>query len=437
MDPFVGSLILIACLILCIMIRIPIAFSFFVVSAPALFILEGPEAFSVLSDTTWKVTMGYYLISIPLFILVAVTMEQAQITKDLFVFMRFLMSRLPGGLLIASIWACAGFGAVSGVSVAAAATISKIVFPEMTKLKCDRPLLAGTLAAGGTLAILIPPSVPMIIFAILTDESIGRLFAAGIVPGIILSAIFTVYIFLRVVNNPQLAPRAGDLSKDTMTQALSGIAIFVLIVFVILGGLFSGLANINESAALGVVVAIIAGFALKRLTLKNTVKAFVSGALTTSFILLIVIGASIFSYLLTVLQFPQSVSEAFLSAGLSEVMVVMAIMMIGLILGCFVDAISILVLIIPIFLPLLQSMHINLVWLCILLVINLETGLITPPVGLNLYIIQGVGSYYGLKESETLRGVMPFIVLMLFGIILFILFPSIVTVVPDMIYGKG
>jgi len=435
MDPLAGSLILIGCLILCVMLRIPIAFCFFVVSAPALLILEGPAAFSVLSDTTWKVTMGYYLISIPLFILLAETMEEAMITKDLFVFMRYFMGRLPGGLLVASIWACAGFGAVSGVSVAAAATISKIVFPEMMKLKCDKPLLAGTLAAGGTLAILIPPSVPMIIFAILTDESIGRLFAAGILPGIVLSAIFTAYIVFRVLKNRELAPAAPETPKEDLMKALPGLAIFVLIVLVILGGLFSGLANINESAALGVVVAIIAGFAMKRLSLKNTVKAFIGGALTTSFILFIVIGASIYSYLLTVLQFPQAVSEIFLSAGMPQVMVIIAIMIIGLILGCFIDAISILVLVIPIFLPLLLSMHVNLVWLCILMVINLEAGLITPPVGLNLYIIQGVGSAYGLKESETLRGVWPFVLLMVFAIALFIMFPSIVTVVPNWIYG--
>jgi tripartite ATP-independent transporter DctM subunit len=436
MDPFHASLILIGALMLCIMIRIPIAFSFFIVSTPALYLLEGPMAFTVLSDTTWKVAIGYYLISIPLFILLAEIMEQASITKDLFVFMRVCMSRLPGGLLIASVWACAGFGAVSGVSVAAAATISKMVFPEMMKLKFDKPLLAGTLAAGGTLAILIPPSVPMVIYALLTDESVGRLFAAGIVPGIVLSAIFTAYILFRVLLNPELAPTTASVSKGETVSALPGLCIFILIVFVVLGGLFSGLANINESSALGVAAAIIAGLVLRRLTLKDMVKAFISGAETTSFILLIIIGASIFSYLLTVLQFPQTVAETVLKAGLSQTAVVIAIMIVGLILGCFIDAISILVLVIPIFLPIIKSMNIDPVWLCILMVINLEAGLITPPVGLNLYIIQGVGSAFGLKEADTLRGVVPFVLLMILAIAILIMLPSIVTVVPNFIYGQ-
>ena len=222
MDPMHASLILIGSFLVCILLRIPIAFSFFVVSAPGLYLLEGPEAFTVLSDTAWKVATGYYLISIPLFILLAEVMEGAAITKDLFVFMRACMSRLPGGLLIASIWACAGFGAVSGVSVAAAATISKIVFPEMTRLKFDKPLLAGTLAAGGTLAILIPPSVPMVIYALLTDESVGRLFSAGILPGIVLSSIFTAYIFFRVLRNPELAPRSEGVSREEFVRALPG-----------------------------------------------------------------------------------------------------------------------------------------------------------------------------------------------------------------------
>jgi tripartite ATP-independent transporter DctM subunit len=436
MDPFGSSLLLIAALLICIMLRIPIAFSFFIVSAPALYILEGPAGFTVLSDTTWKVATGYYLISIPLFILLAEVMEYSMVTKDLFVFMRACMARLPGGLLVASIWACAGFGAVSGVSVAAAATVSKIVIPELTKLKYDKPLLSGTLAAGGTLAILIPPSVPMVIFALLTDESVGRLFAAGILPAVLISTLFTALIIFRVYRNPNLAPEASSVSKEEIMRALPGLCVFLLIVLVVLGGLFSGLCNINESAALGVVVAIIAGLVFKRLTLRDAARSFVSGAGTTSFILLIVIGASIFAFLLTVLQFPQTVAESVLSAGLSQTTVVIAFMVVGLMLGLFIDAISILVLTIPIFLPIMQSMSIDPVWLCVLLVINLEAGLITPPVGLNLYIIQGVGSSFGLQESDIIKGIGPFLLLMAFAVATLIMFPSIVTMVPNYIFGS-
>ena len=209
-----------------------------------------------------------------------------------------------------------------------------------------------------------------------------------------------------------------------------------MIVIVVLGGLFSGFANINESSALGVVTAIIAGVVLRRLSFKKTVQAFIGGAVTTSFILLIVIGASIFAYLLTILQFPQKVAEIFMVSGMGQITVVIAIMIVGLILGCFIDAISILVLTIPIFLPVMKSMNIDPVWLCILMVINLEAGLITPPVGLNLYIIQGVGSGYGLLEQETLGGVWPYVLLMVLAIALLIMFPSIVTFVPNLIYGK-
>lgn len=432
----IGALPLIGGFVLLLLLRLPIAFSFFAASAPALYLIGGTEAFTVLSDMTWKVGVGYYLISIPLFILLAEIMENAMITKDLLVFMRLFVGRLPGGLLIACIWACAGFGAVSGVSVAAAATISKIAMPELTKLNFDKRLITGTLAAGGTLAILIPPSVPMVIYALLTDESVGRLFSAGFLPGILLSSIFTAYILFKVWREPSLAPRTTGVTKEEISASIPGFIIFLLIVAVVLGGLFSGFANINESSALGVGFAIIAGLVLRRLKLRDIANSFIKGAEVTSFILLIVIGASIFAYLLTVLQFPQALAQFTLRAELSATAVVISMMIVGLILGCFIDAISILVLVMPIFLPISKALNIDLTWLCILMVINLETGLITPPVGLNLYVIQGIGRFYGITEMETLRGIVPYVILMVLGIAIIMIFPSIATYVPTLIYGK-
>jgi tripartite ATP-independent transporter DctM subunit len=436
MEVPITAVVFIALFVLLLFLRLPIAFSFFVASAPALYLIGGKEAFTVLSDMTWKVGVGYYLLSIPLSILLGEIMESTEITKDILVFMRLLMGRLPGGLLVASIWACAGFGAVSGVSVAAAATISKIAMPELTKLNFDKRMMAGTLAAGGTLDILIPPSVPMVVYALLTDESVGRLYAAGFLPGAVLSSIFTLYIILRVWRQPYLAPKTPKLTKEEILSSIPGFTIFILMIGIVLGTFFSGFANINESIALGVGFAVVTTLALRRLSIKDVARSFLNATELTAIILLIVIGASIFAYLLTILQFPQALTEFTLRARISPTAVILSMMIVGLILGCFIDAISILVLVMPIFLPIAKALNINLTWLCILMVINLEAGLITPPVGLNLYVIQGIGKFYGITEMDTIRGVVPYIGLLILGIAILMIFPSISTVVPDLIYGR-
>ncbi len=432
----VAAVLLIGLFVFLLSLRLPIGFCFFTASLPGLFYIGGWDAFTVLSDMTWKVGVGYYLLSIPLSILLGEVMEKTEITRDILVFMRVIMGRLPGGLLVACIWACAGFGAVSGVSVAAAATISKIAMPELTKLNFDKRLMAGTLAAGGTLDILIPPSVPMVVYALLTDESVGRLYAAGFLPGAVLSGIFTLYIVLRVWRDPSLAPKTAGVTRQEMRASLSGFILFLIMIGIVLGTFFTGFANINESIALGVGFSIVATLILRRLKVKDIAGAFLNATEITGFILLIVIGASIFAYLLTILQFPQALSEFSLKANLSPTMVVIGMMVVGLILGCFIDAISILVLMMPIFMPVCKAMNIDMVWLCILMVINLEAGLITPPVGLNLYIIQGIGSNYGLREADTLRGVGPYVLLMILGIAILMIFPSISTYVPNMIYNR-
>ena len=436
MEWYVSASLLIGAFVFLLFLRLPIAFCFFAVSAPALYIIGGKAGFTVLSDMTWKVGVGYYLLSIPLSILLGEIMEKTEITKDILVFMRLFLGRLPGGLLVACIWACAGFGAVSGVSVAAAATISKIAMPELVKLKFNKPLMAGTLAAGGTLDILIPPSVPMVVYALLTDESVGRLYAAGFLPGAVLSSIFSAYIIFRVWRNPSLAPKTASVTKQEILTSLPGFIVFLLMVLIVLGTFFAGFANINESIALGVGFAIITTLILHRLKAKDIADAFLGATEITAVIILIVIGASIFAYILTILQFPQELTQFTLRAGLSTTAVVISMMIVGLILGCFIDAISILVLVMPIFLPLAKALNIDLTWLCILMVINLEAGLITPPVGLNLYVIQSIGSFYGLTETETIRGVVPYVILLIIGIAIFMIFPSISTCVPNMIYGK-
>lgn len=436
MSWYLEGAILLGAFLLVLFSGLPVAFTFFVVGTPALFFaVGGATALSVLTEITWKVGTSYYLISLPLFILMAELLMVSNVIQNLFLALRNWLGRLPGGLGVTTIFGCAGFGAICGTSTATAVTIGKMAIPEMRKLGYDKSLLAGTVAAGGTLGILIPPSIPLIIYAMLSDQSIGRLFAAGWIPGIILSVMFSLYMTLRVWWNPALAPPTAGVSWQERFSSLLRALPFGLVVAAIFVPMFFGWTGVNEAAGCGVVAAIVLGIAVQRLTWKDFGVALLRASQLTCAIGLIVVGASIFTYVVTYLRVPQSLAAAVLNIGMSPIAAVVAMMVIVFILGMFIDAVSILVLTMPIFLPLAIQLNIDLVWLAILMVIGLEQGLITPPVGLNLYVLQGIGKEHGIGDMDVISGIIPYLLVMILGQGLLIVFPGLTTFLPRLLFG--
>lgn len=396
-----------------------------------LFLDGGTRFFHPLGDVIWNSVNNFTLIAIPLFIFMGETVLRGGISERFYRGMGLVFSRLPGGLLQVNIITCGIFAALTGVSVASAAAIATVAIPELTKQGYDRKMIFGSLAGGGTLGILIPPSVPFIIYGALAQESIVDLFAAGILPGIIMMLVFMVYIAARVMADPQLAPKPQEISLslgDKFTIFLHIFPVFGLIILV-LGGIYFGVMTPTEAAAIGALLAMILAALYGKLNIANLKIAITHTVQTTSMILFIMIGASIFSFALVNGGINRELTEWVVSFGHIQLTFFIAICIIYLILGCFFDPISILVLTMPIIYPIVLKLDYNPIWLGVVLVILMEIGLITPPVGFNLFIIHAMSG--GRPIGEVIRGSFPYVILMLGMIGLLYAFPQLALWIPQ------
>ncbi len=397
----------------------------------ALFIHGGGINFHPLGAIVWNSVNSFTLTAIPLFVFMGEMVLHGGISQRFYRGMGLLFARLPGGLLQANIVSCAIFAAVTGVSVATAATVGTVAIPELTKQGYDRKMVFGSLAGGGTLGILIPPSVPFIIYGVMAQESITDLFAAGVIPGIVLSLIFMIYIAFRVLMKPHLAPKSQETylpSRKKVSIILHTLPVFGLI-FIVLGGIYFGIMTPTEAAAVGAFVAIIMSafygnlnFSNLRLVLSQTVK-------TTSMILLIMAGASIFSFALVNSGINRELTNWVVSKGQVQVTFFILICIIYLIMGCFFDPISMVVLTMPVLYPIVLKFGFNPIWYGVILVILIELGLITPPVGFNLFVIHGISG--GRPMGEVIRGSFPYMVMMLLMITILYFFPQIAIWLPQ------
>ncbi len=397
----------------------------------ALFIHGGGINFHPLGAIVWNSVNSFTLTAIPLFVFMGEMVLHGGISQRFYRGMGLLFARLPGGLLQANIVSCAIFAAVTGVSVATAATVGTVAIPELTKQGYDRKMVFGSLAGGGTLGILIPPSVPFIIYGVMAQESITDLFAAGVIPGIVLSLIFMIYIAFRVLMKPHLAPKSQETylpSRKKVSIILHTLPVFGLI-FIVLGGIYFGIMTPTEAAAVGAFVAIIMSafygnlnFSNLRLVLSQTVK-------TTSMILLIMAGASIFSFALVNSGINRELTNWVVSKGQVQVTFFILICIIYLIMGCFFDPISMVVLTMPVLYPIVLKFGFNPIWYGVILVILIELGLITPPVGFNLFVIHGISG--GRPMGEVIRGSFPYMVMMLLMITVLYFFPQIAIWLPQ------
>ncbi len=369
---------------------------------------------------------NFVLLSVPLFLLMSNVLLKGGIGRDLFGAVQTWVGHWPGGLAIATVISCALFSAIAGSSVATAATIATVAIPEMISRGYDRPFVLGLLAAGGTLGILIPPSIPMIVYGVITDTSIIDLFLAGIGPGIMLSVLFALYslAYARFSGAYQRLPKA---SWDERWRASLRALPTVILAVIVIGGIYAGIFTPTEAAAIGFAVALIIVFVLRTMTWAKLKQATLESMRTTVTIFLIMAGASIFGKVITLYRIPQDISAA-IGANIGEPgMFIVIVCLVLLVVGCFLESMSMLLIMVPVLYPSLMALGIDPIWFGILFVVMIECALITPPVGLNLFVIQAVAD---APIAEVLRGVWPFILIMFVAVAAIYFVPDIALYIP-------
>jgi len=351
---------------------------------------------------------SFGLLAVPMFLLMSNVLLKGGVGRDLFASVQAWVGHWPGGLGVATIKSCTLFSAISGSSVATAATIGTVAIPEMKARGYDAPFTLGQLAAGGTLGILIPPSIPLIIYGVITETSIPTLFLAGIGPGLLLATMFIIYamIYSRL---GAAAPIAAASWKARLNATLYALPTVVLAIAII-GAIYAGIATPSESAGVGFVLALVMTFAMGRMTFAKLSEAVNESLKTTAMIFIIVAGAKVFSYAITLYLIPQSISNFLTTHIDNPTLFILAIGVVLLIIGFFLEALSMMLIMVPVLFPALAAMGIDPIWFGIFFVVLIEAALITPPVGLNLFVIQAVGK---ARLEDVVKGAFPFVVMML------------------------
>ncbi|WP_051231702.1 TRAP transporter large permease [Stutzerimonas azotifigens] len=419
-------------LLLLLAIGIPVAFSLFTVALGSLFVLEGGfSAFSLVAPTLTSSVMEFALTAVPLFILMGAIISASGMGGRLYNALAILMHGVPGALLVATTVASTIMAAVSGSSVATAGAIGGLSIKEMRRLGYSDNHSCGAVAAGGTLGILIPPSIPLIIYGIIAEQSINKLFIACIVPGLIMAASFIgyqVWLDWRSGNLKVIDP-AADVRKVTLTmrlRALLDLLPMALLIWIILGSIYQGIATPTEAAALGAITSLLlAGLLYRELDGRMLVKILLESARSSAMVLMIVAAAMLFGYVMTTTAVAPILSNTVASMDVAPWIVLAAIMLFLLFLGCFMETISIIVITTPILVPIISSFGWDLIWFGVLLVINMEMALITPPVGLNLFVVQGV--VRDVSIERIMAGAAPYVGIMLLVLCLVAVVPSITT----------
>jgi len=382
----------------------------------------GPMALQKMSMSTFSLFYSYSWTPLPLYVLMACIITETPIGEQLFRVARNWVAGFPGALISASIIGEALVAGPVGVSGAAIVALGKVAEPELKRYGYDRNLALGGLTVGGVLGPLIPPSTPMVIYGVMANVSVGHLFIAGILPGIILAIMLTLVPLIICWRNPKLGPPAEPVSWRERFSSLKLVWHVMVVMIAIIGTIFFGVATPTEAAGIGCAVIIIIAFTVFHLRWKGLYRAIVESAVINSMMLVIIVAASFFSYMLASAGVGDFISGLVTSLNVSPMMVVVAIMILYLILGCLFDSITITILTIPIFAPLLTSLGLDLVWFGVLYVVNLEIGLITPPMGVNLFFMRNT---FNIRTVDLLKGSAPFLVTLFIFLIIVLFVPEI------------
>jgi tripartite ATP-independent transporter DctM subunit len=390
---------------------------------------------ALLGSIPFEIVYNYDLSIIALFVLMGNFAMVSGMSRDLYDVARSLVGHWPGGLASATVVGCAGFAAVSGSSLASAVTMGRVALPEMGRSSYHPQLATGCVAAGGTLGILIPPSTGFVIYAVLTEESIGQLFLAGVLPGLLLTGLFMVTIAVLTYWRPQYGPAASRLTWNERLRSLGRSSSLIGIVFVVLGGIYFGVFTPVEAAAVGAFLTFVLAIVRRKLTWQALQFCVLETVKTFALVYLIVIGAFLFNPFLALTQIPGNLAAFIGGLDLAPVYILLLIVLGYIILGTFLEGFAILVLTIPIVFPMILDLGYDPIWFGVLLVVILEMSLISPPLGLNVFVVKGIAD--GVPMQEIFKGIMPFWAAMLVCTALLILFPEIALILPEsMIRGR-
>jgi C4-dicarboxylate transporter DctM subunit len=432
MSPITAGIVGIGLLVLLFLLRMPVAFAMALVGLVGFAYLTTPvAALTLLGRDIFDSFSSYPLSVIPMFILMGTFAFASGISRRLYKTTYAWVGQFRGGLTIATVFACAGFGAICGSSTATAATMGQIALPEMKKYKYDDTLATGTVAAAGTLGILIPPSTVFIVYGIMTEQSIGKLFVAGILPGILLSIFFAMTVALLCWRKPSIGPSGLPTSWKEKLRATTGIIETLVLFLLAIGGLFLGWFSPTQAGAIGAGGALLIGLGRRELSWRSFFEAGKEGLRTSCMVIFIITGAIIFGHFMAVSRIPFVLAEWLGGLPIHPMAVMGVIIFIYFIGGCFMDSMALIVLTIPIFYPLVIKLGFDPIWFGVIIVLTGEMGVITPPVGVNVYVIKGISPDVPLES--IFKGIFPFIVALIIVTIILIIFPQIATFLPNYI----
>lgn len=432
MDPIVAGILGCGLLVVLLLLGMPIAFMMMLVGFLGIWHLTSLDAaLPVMAKTLYGVAAHYPYTIIPLFILMGGFATASGITRELYEIFDKWFRRLPGGLGVATIAACAGFAALSGSSVAAAAAMGNVALPEMRRFGYSPRLATGVIAAGGTLSFLIPPSLGFVVYGMLTEQSIGKLLISGIFPGLLLSGGYALVVIAWAKLSPASAPSSGEqVGFREKLIALKGMWETFVVFVLVMGGIYLGFVNPTEAGAMGAFTLMVIVLLKRKLTWGALVGALLEAGRISVMVLFLVAGATVFSYFLALSTIPAEVSTWIAGLQVSRYVVLAIVIGIYFVLGCFLDAISMMVLTLPVIFPVIVALNFHPIWFGVVAILMMEAGLITPPVGLNVYTLAGVAK--DVPMAEIFKGSMPFLAAIFFTALLLTLFPKIVLYLPSL-----
>jgi len=438
MSPILAGICGIAIMLLMFMTRMPVAFVMALVGFAGFSLMISPQAGLVLlSRNVYETFASYDLTTIPLFILMGQLGFNSGISKRLYDAGYKFLGSIRGGLAMATVTACTAFGAVCGSSPATAATMATVGLPEMKRFGYDDELATGAVASGGGIGMIMPPSVVLIIYGILTEQSIGQLFVAGIFPAILVTILFIGAIYIRCRIDPSQGPAGESFSWSAKFKALLGLGETLAVFTLVVGGIFYGLFTPTEAAAVGAFGVLAIAVARRQITWAGFIKSLMETLQTSCMVLLLITGAVIFGKFLAVTRIPFEIASWVGGLSMSPVLVMAIIILIYFLGGCFMDALAFVTLTVPIFFPVVMELGYDPIWFGIIIVMVTEMGVITPPVGINVYVVYGVAKNVLEKEApleKIFKGITPFLLAVILGVVILIFCPWIILFLPNLMY---
>ena len=432
------TLLLFGSMIVALAIGTPMAFALGAVGVLFTIFLWSPESLYIIASNSFRTLTNFIMVALPLFIFMGVMLGKSGIADGLYELMYLWMGKLKGGLAIGTVLICTLFAAMAGISGASTVTMGVVALPSMLKRGYDKEIAIGCISAGGALGVLIPPSVIMILYGLYAEVSVGRLFAGGVFPGLVLSALFCTYIGIRCIIQPNLGPPVPSEAGVNLRRkliALKAVILPILLVIVVLGSIFTGIATPTEASAVGAFGSVLCAAIYRRLTRKNLVESCWQCLKLTCMCMWIQLGVGMFTSVYQGVGASDLISNFMTTLPVAPIVILIGIQLTFLVLGCFLDPVGIILICTPVFVPVIRTLGFDPVWFGVLFVVNMEMAYLTPPFGTNLFYMRGVAPP-DITMVDIYRSIVPFVVLQALGLVLIVLFPQIVLWLPNLWLGE-